>query len=75
MPALFKARVLTERDVIVATETQRQMGGMRIGRKVPMEEEVSPQEAAEIYKQREKEARLAMLDELAAEGQRLKMGY
>jgi excisionase family DNA binding protein len=110
MPALFKARVLTERDVIVATETQRQMGGMRIGRKVPMEEEVSPQEAAEIlkvsrpyaaklfdegaipsrrvgthrraltadvlaYKQREKEARLAVLDELAAEGQRLKMGY
>ncbi len=27
------------------------------------------------YKQREKEARLAALDDLAAEGQRLKMGY
>ena len=27
------------------------------------------------YKQREKEARLAVLDELAAEGLRLKMGY
>ena len=77
---------------------------------MPVEEEVSPQEAAEIlkvsrpyaaklfnegaipsrrvgthrraltadvlaYKQREKKARLAVLDELAAEGQRLKMGY
>jgi hypothetical protein len=27
------------------------------------------------YKQREEEARLAVLDELAAEGQKLKLGY
>jgi hypothetical protein len=27
------------------------------------------------YKQREKEARLAVLDELTAEGQKLKLGY
>jgi len=33
-------------------------------------------DAEEIsQQQREKEARLAMFDELAAEGQRLKMGY
>ncbi|MBK8094850.1 MAG: helix-turn-helix domain-containing protein [Verrucomicrobiaceae bacterium] len=147
MPALSEALVPTERDVIVAKESQRQMGGMKFGRKesvavqidgkevavpvgmmqmmiaavarlaegkavamMPVEEEISPQEAAEIlkvsrpyaaklfdegaipsrrvgthrralsadvlaYKQREKEARLAVLDELAAEGQRLKMGY
>jgi excisionase family DNA binding protein len=77
---------------------------------MPVEEEVSPQEAAEIlevsrpyaakvfdqgafpsrrvgthrraltadvlaYKQRGKEVRLAVLDELGAEGQRYKMGY
>jgi excisionase family DNA binding protein len=77
---------------------------------MPVEDEVSPQEAAEIlkvsrpyaaklfdegaipsrrvgthrraltsdvlaYKQREKAARLKVLDELAAEGQRLNMGY
>lgn len=29
----------------------------------------------QAYKQREKEARLKVLDELAAEGQRLNMGY
>lgn len=75
MPAISEALVPTERDVTVANETPRQMGGMRFGRKEAVEEEVSPQEAAEIYKQREKQARLAVLDELAAEGQRLKMGY
>ena len=147
MPALTEALVPTERDVLVAKESQRQMGGMKFGRKesvalqidgkevavptgfmrmmigalgqfaqgksiamVEIENEVSPQQAAEIlkvsrpyaaklfdegaipsrrvgthrraltadvlaYKQREKEARLAVLDELAAEGQRLKMGY
>ena len=77
---------------------------------MPMEDEVSPQDAAEIlnvshsyaaklfdegaipsrrvgthrraltadvlaYKQRAKETRLAMLDELIAEGQKLKLGY
>lgn len=147
MPALSEALVPTERDVIVAKESQRQMGGMKFGRKesvavriggkeiampvgvirmmiaavarlaegkavamMPVDEEVSPQDAAEIlnvsrpyaarlfdegaipshrvgthrraltadvlaYKQRRKEARLKALDELAAEGQRLKMGY
>ncbi len=147
MSALSEALVPTERDVIVAKESQRQIGGMKFGKResvavriegkevsmpsafmrmmigalaqvaegkavaiMPVEEEVSPQEAAEIlkvsrpyaaklfdegaipsrrvgthrraltadvlaYKQREKEARLAVLDELAAEGQRLKMGY
>ncbi len=146
MPALSEALVPTERDVIVAKESQRQMGGMKFGRKesvavqidgkevavpvgvmrmmiaavarlaegkavamMPVEDEVSPQEAAEIlkvsrpyaaklfdegaipsrrvgthrraltgdvlaYKQREKAARLKVLDELAAEGQRLNMG-
>ena len=133
--------------MIVAKESQRQIGSLKFGKKesvavriegkevsvpsafmrmmigalaqvaegkavaiMPVEEEVSPQEAAEIlkvsrpyaaklfnegaipsrrvgthrraltadvlaYKQREKKARLAVLDELAAEGQRLKMGY
>lgn len=147
MSALSETLVPTERDVIVAKESQRQIGGLKFGKKesvavriegkevsvpsafmrmmigalaqvaegkavaiMPVEEEVSPQEAAEIlkvsrpyaaklfdegaipsrrvgthrraltadvlaYKQREKEARLAVLDELAAEGQRLKMGY
>jgi excisionase family DNA binding protein len=77
---------------------------------VPLDEEISPQEAARLlnvsrpyaaklfdegaipsrrvgthrraltgdvlaYKQREKEARLRALDQLAAEGQRLKLGY
>lgn len=89
------------------------LGKMAEGKAValmPLDEEVSPQEAAELlnvsrpfaaklfdkgafpsrrvgthrralasdvmaYKQREKEARLAVLDELAEEGQRLKMGY
>lgn len=31
MPALYKALVPTERDVIVAKESQRQMGGMKFG--------------------------------------------
>lgn len=147
MPALTEALVPTERDVLVAKESQRQIGGMKFGRKesvavqidgkevavptgfmqmmigalgqfaqgksiamVEIENEVSPQQAAEIlkvsrpyaaklfdegaipsrrvgthrraltadvlaYKQREKDARLAVLDELAAEGQKLKMGY
>ena len=147
MPALSEALVPTERDVLVAKESQRQMGVMKFGRKesvavriggkevalpvgvmrmmvaavarlaegkavamMPVEEEVSPQDAAEIlnvsrpyaaklfdegaipshrvgmhrralttdvlaYKQRQKEARLKVLDALAAEGQRLKMGY
>jgi hypothetical protein len=33
MPALSEALVPTERDVIVAKESQRQMGGMKFGRK------------------------------------------
>ncbi|MFZ4767735.1 MAG: hypothetical protein ACOYMN_22540 [Roseimicrobium sp.] len=66
MPALSEALVPTERDVTVAKETQRQMGDMKFGTK---------EEEAEIYKQREKEARLGVLDELAAEGKRLNMGY
>lgn len=137
----------TERDVLMARESQRQIGKMEFGRKesvgvqiegrlvtipiklahfffeaisqmangqsvtmVQLEEEVSPQEAADIlkvsrpfatklfdegaipsrkvgthrraltkdvlaYKQREKEARLRVLDELSADAQNLKMGY
>ena len=138
--------VPTEKDVLIARESQRQIGRMKFGRKesvgleieghqisipvgiarllihvlgrmaegksiamIPFENEVSPQEAAEIlrvsrpfaaklfdegaipsrrvgthrraltsdvlaYREREKKARLRILDELAAEGQRLDMG-
>ncbi len=147
MNALTHPLVPTKKDMLVAQESRRQIGGMKFGRResvglqiegkdfsvpvglarmmiealaqlaegkavamMPVEEEISPQEAAEIlkvsrpyaaklfdegaipsrrvgthrraltsdvlaYKQREKEARLKVLDELAAEGQRLNMGY
>ncbi|HSI61560.1 MAG TPA: helix-turn-helix domain-containing protein [Candidatus Saccharimonadia bacterium] len=147
MLALNEPLVPTEKDVLLAQEFQRQMGGLKFGKKqsigfqiegrpvsvpvaaarllldalasmaegrtltvVPLDEEVSPQEAAELlnvsrpyaarlfdkgaipsrkvgthrraltrdvlaYRQREKEARLKVLDELAAEGQQLNMGY
>ena len=138
--------VPTAKDVLIAQESQRQIGGMKFGRKesvglqiegcqvsipvaaarlliqalsrfaegksiamIPLEDEVSPQEAAELlnvsrpyaaklfdegaipsrrvgthrraltgdvlaYREREREARLRALDELAAEGQRLDLG-
>jgi excisionase family DNA binding protein len=147
MPTLNEPLAPTEKDVLLARASQRQIGGMTFGRRqsvkleidgkltsipvglarllieaitrmaegksiavVPLDDEISPQEAAEIlsvsrpfatmlfdkgaipsrmvgthrraltsdvlaYKQRERAARLQVLDELAAEGQRLKMGY
>jgi excisionase family DNA binding protein len=139
--------VPTEKDVLMAQESQRQIGRMKFGRKasvgmqiegklvsvpvglarlliealgrmaegksiamIPLEHEVFPQDAAELlnvsrpyaaklfdegaipsrrvgthrraltsdvlaYKQREKEARLKVLDELVTQGQSLNMGY
>lgn len=147
MHTLNEPFVPSEKEVLMARESQRQIGGMKLGKKesiglqiegrpisipagafgllmaaisgmaegkavamIPVEEEVSPQEAAELlnvsrpfatrlfdegaipsrkvgthrraltrdvlaYKQREKDARLKALDELAAEAQRLNMGY
>lgn len=147
MPTVLEPLVPTEKEMLMARESRRQIGSMKFGRKeaigmeiegksvlvpvaafhlfleaisgmaegkavamVPVDEEISPQEAAELlnvsrpyaaklfdegaipsrrvgthrraftkdvlaYKQREKEARLKVLDELAAEGQRLNMGY
>jgi len=147
MTTLNKPLMPTEKDVLMARESQRQIGCMKFGRKesigmqiegklisvpvsvarlliqalsrmaegkalamIPLDEEVSPQDAAELlnvsrpfaaklfdegafpsrkvgthrraltsdvlaYKQREKEARLKVLDELAAEGQHLHMGH
>jgi hypothetical protein len=112
MPALSEALVPTERDVIVAKESQRQMGGMKFGRKESVAVQIDGKEVAVpvgvmrmmiaavarlfdegaipsrrvgthrraltsdvlAYKQREKAARLKVLDELAAEGQKLNMG-
>ena len=147
MHTLSETLVPSEKEVMMARESRRQIGSMKFGRKesvgmqiegkqvsvpvgaarllipaisnmaegkalamIPLEDEVSPQEAAELlnvsrpfaaklfdegafpsrkvgthrraltmdvlaYKQREKEARLKVLDDLAAEGQRLNMGY
>ncbi len=115
IPSLSEFFVLSNSDMLAAKESHRTIGVMKMERNevvalMPVEDEVSPNEAAEIlkvsrpyaaklfddgaipsrrvgthrraltadvlaYKQREKEARLAVLDELAAEGLRLKMGY
>lgn len=147
MPTLNEPLIPTEKEVLMARESRRQIGSMKFGKKeairlqiegkqvsipasvfrlmmeaisgmadgktvamIPVDGEVSPQEAAELlnvsrpfaaklfdegaipsrkvgthrraltrdvlaYKQREKDARLKVLDELAAEGQRLNMGY
>ena len=147
MLTLNEPLVPTEKEVLMARESRRQIGSMKFGKKesiglqiegkqvsipagvfrllmeaiigmaegktvamIPMDEEVSPQEAAELlnvsrpfaaklfdegafpsrkvgthrraltsdvlsYRQREKDARLKVLDELAAEAQRLNMGY
>lgn len=147
MPTLNEPLVPTEKEVLLAREFQRQICGMKFGKKdsiglqvegmtvsvptgafrmlveavcgmaegkavamIPVDEEVSPQEAAGLlnvsrpfaarlfdegaipsrkvgthrraltrdvlaYRQREKEARLKVLDELAAEAQQLNMGY
>ncbi len=147
MLTLNEPLVPTEKDVLMARESRRQIGSMKFGKRdsigmqiegqevsipvsafrllveaisgmadgktvamMPVDEEISPQEAAELlnvsrpyasklfdegafpsrkvgthrraytrdvlaYKQREKDARLKVLDELAAEGQRLDMGY